>query len=181
MKAFKDGNKVYAASDWRVGDRQVRRGDAADRPAIRPASGARRSTSTSPTRTTTCTGRPARASRPTTRCWRRPSTNYKLASEKLTEESQPKRSLALEYLVAAYGPDKLADPTQAEPVVKRMIELAPNEPTNYFQLAQDLRGLGRVPAGRGDLPQGPRRQAERPGGLPDASPATTTARATSTS
>ena len=62
--------------------------------------------------------------------------NYKLASDKLTEETVPKRSLALEFLVAAYGPDKLADPTQAEPVVKRMIELAPNEPTNYFQLAK---------------------------------------------
>jgi tetratricopeptide (TPR) repeat protein len=62
--------------------------------------------------------------------------NYKLASEKLTEESQPKRSLALEFLVAAYGPDKLADPTQAEPVVQKMISLAPNEPTNYFQLAK---------------------------------------------
>ena len=48
----------------------------------------------------------------------------------------PKRSLALEFLVATYGPDKLADPTQAEPVVQRMIELAPNEPTNYFQLAK---------------------------------------------
>ena len=48
----------------------------------------------------------------------------------------PKRSLALEFLVAAYGPDKLADPTQAEPVVQRMIQLAPNEPTNYFQLAK---------------------------------------------
>ena len=48
----------------------------------------------------------------------------------------PKRSLALEFLIAAYGPDKLADPTQAEPVVQRMIQLAPNEPTNYFQLAK---------------------------------------------
>ena len=48
----------------------------------------------------------------------------------------PKRSLALDFLVATYGPDKLADPTQAEPVVQRMIQLAPNEPTNYFQLAK---------------------------------------------
>ena len=48
----------------------------------------------------------------------------------------PKRSLALEFLIAAYGPDKLADPTLAEPVVQRMIQLAPNEPTNYFQLAK---------------------------------------------
>ena len=62
--------------------------------------------------------------------------NYKLASEKLTETTAPKRSLALEFLVATYGPDKLADPTQAEPVVQRMIQLAPNEPANYFQLAK---------------------------------------------
>ena len=45
------------------------------------------------------------------------------------------RTLALQYLVAAYGPEKLNDPTQAEPVVKAMIDLEPNEPTNYFVLA----------------------------------------------
>jgi tetratricopeptide (TPR) repeat protein len=43
--------------------------------------------------------------------------------------------LALQYLVAAYGSEKLNDPTQAEPVVKAMIDLEPNEPTNYFVLA----------------------------------------------
>ena len=42
---------------------------------------------------------------------------------------------SLQYLVNAYGPEKLNDPTQAEPVVKAMIELEPNEPTNYFVLA----------------------------------------------
>jgi tetratricopeptide (TPR) repeat protein len=46
------------------------------------------------------------------------------------------RKLALEYLVSAYGPDKLDDPSQAEPLVKRMIELEPKEPGNYYVLAK---------------------------------------------
>ena len=60
--------------------------------------------------------------------------NYKLSAEK---ETDPKmRKLAMEYLVAAYGPDKMNDPAQAEPIVKQMIEMDPNEPTNYFALAK---------------------------------------------
>ena len=61
--------------------------------------------------------------------------NYKLASERITQDEKM-RTLSLEYLVAAYGPDKLNDPTQAEPVVKRMIEISPKEPTNYFALGK---------------------------------------------
>lgn len=135
MKAFKDGNKAYAASDWRAAVQKYQ--EAADMTAT----------------DTTCEWcpaiyfylgnsydnmyRPARRGEPENDALLTKAVeNYKLASEKLTEESNPKRSLALEFLVAAYGPDKLADPTQAEPVVKRMIELAPNEPTNYFQLAK---------------------------------------------
>ena len=82
--------------------------------------------------------------------------NYKLASEKITEETSPKRSLALEYLVAAYGPDKLERSDAGRTGRQRMIQLAPNEPTELFRARQDLRGLGRVPAGRADLPAGPR-------------------------
>jgi tetratricopeptide (TPR) repeat protein len=53
------------------------------------------------------------------------------------EEKDPKiKKLALEYLVAAFGPDKLNDPTQSEPMVKEMIELDPKDPTNYFVLAR---------------------------------------------
>ena len=59
--------------------------------------------------------------------------NYKKAAE---VEQDPKiKRLALEYLVAAYGPDKLNDPSQAEPMVQRMIEIDPKDPNNYFQLA----------------------------------------------
>ena len=60
--------------------------------------------------------------------------NYKLASEKIADPMMRTRSL--EYLVAAYGPDKLNDPTMAEPIIKQMIQLSPTEPTNYFMLAR---------------------------------------------
>ena len=59
---------------------------------------------------------------------------YKRAA---AEEQDPKiKKLALEYLVAAYGPEKMNDPTQSEPMVKQMIELDPKDPTNYFVLAR---------------------------------------------
>ncbi|MDO8836001.1 MAG: tetratricopeptide repeat protein [Vicinamibacterales bacterium] len=59
---------------------------------------------------------------------------YKKAADK---ETDPKmRRLALEFLVAAYGPDKINDPTQAEPIVQKMIELDPQEPSNYFALVR---------------------------------------------
>ena len=135
MKAFKDGNKAYAASDWRVA---INKYEEASQLTANDAS------------CEWCPAiyfylansydnmyRPARKGEPANDALMdKAVANYKLASEKLTEESQPKRSLALEFLVAAYGPDKLADPTQAEPVVQKMISLAPNEPTNYFQLAK---------------------------------------------
>ena len=135
MKAFKDGNKAYAASDWRAAAAKYE--EAAELTGDDPAC-------------EWCPAiyfylgnsydnmfRPARKGEPANdELMQKAVNNYKLASEKLTEESTPRRSLALEFLVAAYGPDKLADPTQAEPVVQRMIELAPNEPTNYFQLAK---------------------------------------------
>ncbi|HKE84883.1 MAG TPA: tetratricopeptide repeat protein [Vicinamibacterales bacterium] len=61
--------------------------------------------------------------------------NYKKSAE--IEQSRPDiKKLALEYLVAAYGPDKLNDPSQAEPILRRMIELEPNEPSNYTYLSR---------------------------------------------
>ena len=64
---------------------------------------------------------------------------YEKAAEQLASSNNPtdktlaKRSL--EFLVAAYRADKLNDPAKAEPVVQKMIQLEPGEPTNYFQLA----------------------------------------------
>jgi tetratricopeptide (TPR) repeat protein len=67
--------------------------------------------------------------------------HYKKASE--TDPNPATRKLALQYLVAAYGADKLADPSQAEPIIKRMIELEPNDPTNYFGLSKLYEDGGR--------------------------------------
>jgi len=65
--------------------------------------------------------------------------NYQKAAEALASSTDPtdktlgKRSL--EFLVASYRADKLNDPAKAEPVVQKMIQLEPGEPTNYFALA----------------------------------------------
>lgn len=75
--------------------------------------------------------------------------NYQTAAEKLataTDEVQQtlgKRSL--EYLQAAYGADKLNDPAKAEPIVQRMIQLEPGEPSNYFVLAKIYEDAGAYP------------------------------------
>ena len=67
--------------------------------------------------------------------------HYKAAAEK--DPLPGTRKLALQYLVAAYGPEKLSDPSQAEPIVKRMIELEPGDPTNYFGLSKLYEDAGR--------------------------------------
>ncbi|MCA1560786.1 MAG: tetratricopeptide repeat protein [Acidobacteria bacterium] len=67
--------------------------------------------------------------------------NYKIAAERETDPKMKK--LSLEYLVAAYGPDKLNQPEQAEPLVQRMVQMDPNEPTNYFGLAKIYEDAGR--------------------------------------
>ena len=44
--------------------------------------------------------------------------------------------------MAAYGPDKLNDPAQAEPILQQMIEMDPTDPTNYFVLAKIYEDAG---------------------------------------
>jgi tetratricopeptide (TPR) repeat protein len=69
---------------------------------------------------------------------------YKLASEKEQDPTLRKRSF--EFLVAAYGPDKMNDPSQQEPIVNRMIELDPQDASNYFALAKIREDAGDYPA-----------------------------------
>jgi len=59
---------------------------------------------------------------------------YKKSAEVEKDPMYKKR--AMEYLVAAYGPDKMNDPTQQEPIVNKMIQLDPQDVTNYFALAK---------------------------------------------
>jgi tetratricopeptide (TPR) repeat protein len=65
--------------------------------------------------------------------------NYQKAAERLPADKPDDaklKTLALQYLVATYGPDKLNDPTRAEPVVERMIKLDPSDIANYIALAR---------------------------------------------
>jgi len=72
--------------------------------------------------------------------------NYQKAAEKLSASADPNNkklgTLALQYLVASYGADKLNDPAKAEPVVQKMIQLEPGETQNYFALAKIYEDAG---------------------------------------
>ena len=66
--------------------------------------------------------------------------NYTAAAEKLAGSDNQQDKLlgrrSLEYLVNAYGPDKLNDPGKAEPVLQKMIQADPTDTANYFALAK---------------------------------------------
>ena len=61
--------------------------------------------------------------------------NYKLGTERIQDNPQI-RLLSMQYLVAAYGSDKLNDPAQAEPLLQQMIQMDPKESANYFLLSR---------------------------------------------
>ena len=102
--------------------------------------------SSSATATTTSGSRAARAKRPTTSCCRRRSTTTRRRPRSWRQSDKPEDKklgkLSLEYLVAAYGTDKLNDPAKAEPVVQKMIQLDPTDPANYFALAKIYEDAG---------------------------------------
>jgi len=66
---------------------------------------------------------------------------YKVAAEK--EPDAIYRQRAMQYLVAAYGPEKLNNPAEAEPIVKRMIEVDPSDYLNYLELSKIYENAGR--------------------------------------
>lgn len=65
--------------------------------------------------------------------------NYKIASEKManasTDQEKNVATLALKYLVNAYGIDRLNDPAQQEPILISMIQRDPADTQGYFSLA----------------------------------------------
>ena len=86
--------------------------------------------------------KPSRAGEPENDSFiQRAIQNYKKSAE--VDPNPEMKKLALQYLVAAYGPDKLNDPTQAEPIVQEMIRIAPTDPGNYFALARIYEDAGR--------------------------------------
>ena len=62
--------------------------------------------------------------------------NYKISAQKDTGQM---RTRAMEYLVAAYGPDKLNDPSQAEPIVNEMIQMDPERAGQLLLPRKNLR------------------------------------------
>ena len=137
MKAFKDANVAYQAQDWKKAvDRYE---DAIEANPELNAGGV------TPyfflANSYDNLYKPARAGEPENDAYIQKAIEYyKIAAQKDTGQM---RTRSMEYLVAAYGPEKLNDPAQAEPIVQQMIQMEPNEPANYFYLAKIYEEAGR--------------------------------------
>ena len=59
---------------------------------------------------------------------------YTIGSERIPDPQL--KTLSLQYLVSAYGPDKRNDPSSSEPLLRQMIQGDPANPDNYFALAK---------------------------------------------
>lgn len=66
--------------------------------------------------------------------------NYKKSAE--VEQDKTLKTRSLQYLVAAYGQDKLDDPGQAEPLLQEMIRIDPVDPSNYVILSKMYEDAG---------------------------------------
>lgn len=75
--------------------------------------------------------------------------NYEAGANKLLSSDDPEDKklgkLSLDYLQAAYNPDKLNDPAKAEEVVLKMVQLDPTETANYLALARIYEDAGAYP------------------------------------
>jgi len=132
-KAFKDGNVKYAAQDWKEAAAKYEETLAND-PNYAAAHFYLANSYDN-------LYKPARKGEAENDAYMQKAiAEYKKAAE---IDPSGNKKLALQFLVAAYGTDKLNDPAQAEPVVKRMIEMEPNEPTNYFGLSKMYEDAGR--------------------------------------
>lgn len=72
--------------------------------------------------------------------------NYRLAIDKMKAATDPKeleiRQRAFEYLIDAYGPNKLNDFSKAEPIAQELIAVNPSEAGNYIALGNLYEGQG---------------------------------------
>lgn len=59
---------------------------------------------------------------------------YQLAADNIPNAEFQK--LSMQYLVAVYGPDKINDPSRRSQMLQQMVLLEPDNPDNYFVLAQ---------------------------------------------
>lgn len=75
--------------------------------------------------------------------------NYEVGFDALSgaedEQSQLLARRCLEFLTEVYGADKLNDPAKAEPVIQKLIQMDPSDPTYYFRLARLYEDAGVYP------------------------------------
>jgi tetratricopeptide (TPR) repeat protein len=73
--------------------------------------------------------------------------NYKIANDRLVEqddETKLLRKRTLQFMAALYAKDKLNQPDEAEPVVKQLIAMEPNDPGSYFALVKIYEDAGKI-------------------------------------
>ena len=137
MKAFKDANVAYQAQDWKKASERyedaIKANPDLNAGGVTPYFFLANSYDN--------LYKPSRAGEAENDAYMQKAIeNYKISAQKDTGQM---RTRAMEYLVAAYGPEKLNDPAQAEPIVNQMIQMEPNEPANYFYLAKIYEEAGR--------------------------------------
>jgi tetratricopeptide (TPR) repeat protein len=137
MKAFKDANTSYQAQDWKKAvtryEDAIKANPDLNAGGVTPYFFLANSYDN--------LYKPARAGEAENDSYiQKAIENYKISAQK---DSGQMRTRAMEYLVAAYGPEKLNDPSKAEPIVNEMIQMDPNEPANYFYLAKIYEDAGR--------------------------------------
>lgn len=134
QKAYKDANERYKASDWKEA--------AAKYEYVLQQDPSRSEVYFFLANSYDNAYKPSRAGEPENDAMiQKAIENYRKAAE--VDANPEMKKLAMQYLVAAYGPDKLNDPTAAEPIVQKMIEMAPSDPGNYFALAKIYEDAGR--------------------------------------
>jgi tetratricopeptide (TPR) repeat protein len=134
MKAFKDGNDQYRAQQWKPAADHYEEAVASNPDLVQVYFFLGNSYDN--------LYKPSRAGEADNDAYiQKAIANYKIAAQRDTNPQMKK--LAMDYLVAAYGPDKLNDPASAEPVVQQMIQMDPNDQTAYFQLSKIYEDAGR--------------------------------------
>jgi tetratricopeptide (TPR) repeat protein len=78
--------------------------------------------------------------------------NYNKAVE--LDPNPEMKKLALKFLVAVYGSDKLNEPAKAEPVVQKMIQMDPTDPEFYAALSKIYEEAGRYEEAEAALMKG---------------------------
>jgi tetratricopeptide (TPR) repeat protein len=140
VKSFKDGNVEYARKDWKKAaekyEEVIKHDDAVGKyPQLQTAYFFLANSYDQ-------LYKPAKQGDATNDAYiQKAIENYRRAADKNTDKAWKKSSL--EYLAAAYGPDKLNDPAKAEPVYQEIIALDPTAPENYMALAKLYEDAGR--------------------------------------